>query len=440
MVPAHEGVVGLARRPDVRGRAQDGQREIAAELAGQLGRAADARVGVAGADAPGIEEVEVGMLEGPGALDEEGPLLVVEGLERREVQHCGIRLHLPEVGLEGGVQGQVRSHPVLEIRAEILVVLPGVPCSRRRRVGVLGDRVGQDLELAGAVHILQSDQGPPAADEAAGHAVPGHPAGVFPASMQPAIDLQAPGHVRGGFEADGGEGHADLHVPAPVVPLDLGLPHCVPVAVTIPVVEQVVVLHHPLRVDPEVVAGGAVEVGVDVHADQVGGLDRSAAAQVARHQAHVVFPAGDPEIDGVLVVGHLEGGGDRRRPSPGRLVLLETPTGLRQVPRGIVQSAVHHDLKVAQGQRCDAGQGGGGAVSRGRVLGAVPDGGEAGDRGLGPAENAGRRQEGQDHGQARDSVRSDAPDGVRSDVRGGTRGAGHGSHLGSRHRGLQALR
>src|SRR5439155_6487758 len=53
----------------------------------------------------------------PGALDEEGAPLLEERLERSEVEHRRIGFDLPEIGIDRGIEGEVRSEPVLQVGA-----------------------------------------------------------------------------------------------------------------------------------------------------------------------------------------------------------------------------------------------------------------------------------------------------------------------------------
>src|SRR5205807_5187385 len=78
------------------------------------------------ADAPRIEQPLPVAVHGaaihveakdPRPLDEERPPLLEERLERRKVEHAGVRLHLAEVGVDRSVHGEVRGDAVLEIGA-----------------------------------------------------------------------------------------------------------------------------------------------------------------------------------------------------------------------------------------------------------------------------------------------------------------------------------
>ncbi len=137
-----ERVVHLVGMGDVGHRAKDADVGLLVELAGELGGGADAAARLAGADAPRVEEVEVGMLEEAGALHEEGPLLGIEGLEGRQVQQRRVGLHLAEVGLHGDLGRERAGEVVAQVGAQVEVAAVGL-------VGVVG--TGAVLEAGGHV-------------------------------------------------------------------------------------------------------------------------------------------------------------------------------------------------------------------------------------------------------------------------------------------------
>src|SRR5688500_13195657 len=107
-----------------------------AHLAGEFGRAEDVRAGgrnaVVGighaplrrpADSTAVEEISPAPIETPEivraaeaevredgpSFDEEGTPLLEEGLDVAQVDDGGIHLHLPEIGIDGGVEREVAS-------------------------------------------------------------------------------------------------------------------------------------------------------------------------------------------------------------------------------------------------------------------------------------------------------------------------------------------
>src|SRR5262249_3079868 len=84
------------------------------------------------------------------ALDEEGAPLLEESLERRQVQHGRIGLDLPEIGIDGAVEGQIRGDAILEVESAVELLRMGIRVWRRLgNRDVLGHRVGPELEPAG---------------------------------------------------------------------------------------------------------------------------------------------------------------------------------------------------------------------------------------------------------------------------------------------------
>src|SRR5439155_3964044 len=60
--------------------------------------------------------------ENVSAFDEERPLLLELHFESREVDEGGVQVHLAEIGVDGGVERDVRGHAVLEIGAHVTQV------------------------------------------------------------------------------------------------------------------------------------------------------------------------------------------------------------------------------------------------------------------------------------------------------------------------------
>ena len=205
------------------------------------------------------------------------------------------------------------------------------------------DGVGQDLELAGSGHLPQPGHRAEAAHEAAGLAIPGVPGGVLAAAVHVAIDLKPPGLLSLPV-ADGREGDAHLGVPAALVLEGLRLPHRVPVLVAVAVVVDIGVELHAQGVDAEVVAGGVVEVGIDIDAHDVRVAHAVAAGEALGDVLGVVLQTGHGKIDRVVVVGDLEHRLFRGRLPPVGIPHGEPAGGLRLVPEDLVQLAVDLDL------------------------------------------------------------------------------------------------
>src|SRR6185503_21218485 len=81
-------------------------------------------------DVAAEETVEPAEAEGTASLDEEGPPLREEGLERRQVDDRRIHFDLAEVGVDGRVEREVGRQQVLEIgtgpRIGVLLPVEGI--------------------------------------------------------------------------------------------------------------------------------------------------------------------------------------------------------------------------------------------------------------------------------------------------------------------------
>jgi hypothetical protein len=100
-----------------------------------------------------LAAVDVELEQAP-ARDEERTLLGEERLEGAQVQDRGVGLHLPEVGVEGGVERQVRGDAVLEVAAQGHV-LRTTDARRGELRHVLGHHVGGRLEPAGGLEVVE---------------------------------------------------------------------------------------------------------------------------------------------------------------------------------------------------------------------------------------------------------------------------------------------
>ena len=106
-----------ARQParQLRGSVDRGGRRRARLAVVELGRAPDApRVKQPLAVAVHLAAIHI-KAEDARALDEKWPSFLKERLECREVEHRGILLHLPEVGVHGRIEREVRRDSVLQV-------------------------------------------------------------------------------------------------------------------------------------------------------------------------------------------------------------------------------------------------------------------------------------------------------------------------------------
>ncbi|HEX6407577.1 MAG TPA: hypothetical protein VFZ90_10360, partial [Gemmatimonadales bacterium] len=86
--------------------------------------------------------------ENVGALDEEGPLLRVEGLECAEIHHRRVNLYLAEVRIQRGTESQIAGEAVFEVeagRAVVIVPAPKRVARYRRLIGCAGEQIRRQL-------------------------------------------------------------------------------------------------------------------------------------------------------------------------------------------------------------------------------------------------------------------------------------------------------
>src|SRR5687767_7880200 len=167
----------------------------------------------------------------PRAFGEEGPALVEEGLERREVHFGGIRLDLTEVGVHRRVEREVGSEPHLEVGAgahrHVAAVAERIACRLIIERSVARD-VGNELHAARRLHALDAAQG---AEARRPPGLPGRnddPVDVLVHVRHPAIDLDTPGLRPRGAEAQLRERDPQFGDPAGGIDRRLRLPDGIP--------------------------------------------------------------------------------------------------------------------------------------------------------------------------------------------------------------------
>ena len=202
------GRIERARRFAPRDGRQDAQRRPAGKPARDLGCAQDGRVlgtvdEVAArvarwtrANPPGIEVARPVAAQQLVALGEEGPALVEEDLERREVDDRRIGLDLAEVGVDGAVERNVGTETHLEVRAGAGREI-GAAVERVRRGDValqarVRRRVRHQFEAARRLDPLNADQ--LTHERRPTRAIPGdrNPEDIFAGRGIPVVDVEAP--------------------------------------------------------------------------------------------------------------------------------------------------------------------------------------------------------------------------------------------------------
>ena len=364
--------------------------EALSDLAGHLGRAQDGRPighvrragpGIAAlrrpADAAAVEEDRIGpavglvgvgaapaeIVEDARALDEERPLLLVIGLLVADVDDRRIDLDLAEIGIDGQVQGQVALQSGLEVEARVGSPFPAGAerIARHDRLDVRAARgEGRDLQPPAAVDIPDPDQvGEPGNHPALLLGPPGQP-GRFVLALDDALEIDAPCVGVPVLESELVEGNAHLDRPAPVVDAGRAVPDPVPNRIGLLVVRKCPVGDRAGRVDREVVAAAAVQVGIDAEIDPVG-LDRLVApAEAGNDELGPRIGHSGGDVEGVFV----EGDPDRRLFRFGGAVIgigLAEAAAAGALPDRLVQDAVDLDRPAGWkgGERSARGAGGG---------------------------------------------------------------------------------
>ena len=321
-----------------RGRADDPEVEVAADLSGHLGRSEDGRpVGRvekarrggpslgAPADAPAVKEVRVlpaehavdvrpapPEIEDARAFDEEGPLLLVVGLFVADVDDGRVDLDLAEIRVDREIEGQVAAEAALEVEA---AARPGFASGAERVAGdgraEHGPRQDErgDLEAAARGDAREPGELGEVRDEPV--LLLGHPGEVvlLVLALDHPLKIDAPDLDIAPPETELVEGDADLDRPALVVDAGGALPDPVPGLVGLLVVRQGAVLDRAEGIDPEVVPAPAVAIGVEADVEPVRFDGLVAAPETADDLAGL----GVAEAGGDVEVIAVEGDPDGRR-------------------------------------------------------------------------------------------------------------------------------
>ena len=145
-------------------------------------------------ESPEVALAPVAEIEDGRAFDEERPLLVEEGLPVTQVHDRGIHFNLTEVGIDGGVQREVRAEPDLGVRAgarvEFGAVIERIPGGRMRE-GRAARHVRHDLAAPRRFDPLDSHE--------IGEA--GHEAAAIARRIDDEVELVLPGDVAAEIDA-----------------------------------------------------------------------------------------------------------------------------------------------------------------------------------------------------------------------------------------------
>ena len=288
------------------------------------------------------------------AFDEEGTLLLELHFEGCEVDERGVQVHLAEIGVYGGVEGEVRGHAVLEIGAHTSPVraptVEGIARGVRRVVVAAPDHIGQDFHALRRGEVFQPlEIGEARRDAALG--LPHEREHVeLVLALDPALEAHSPHLRRRAREPELGERNPHLDGPAERINRSRGLPHGVPRVVRIaPVVSQQNVPLHARGVDDELEGGATIVVAVQEHPKLVAVGRGVPSSQPADDGLRRGVEQAGPDVQrfGVVQDPHVH-------PLRGGRALLRVPLHQpadrsREGPGGVVQPPVEH----GSGGRCD---------------------------------------------------------------------------------------
>ncbi len=297
-----------------------------------------------GPDSPRVEELFLVFeleVEDLAPLEEERPLLLVEGLVGGQVDDRRVGFHLAEVGVHGGVEREIGREADLRVDA-----------ARARAVGSAahhgGARAGLAEQVRHQLDVARPRQGP----DAAQFAQLVHPPRVlarnelplvlFLVARDPPPHVQAPHLLVLRPVAQLVQRDAELGGPPLVVVRDLAIPHRVPsrVPVVLAVPEDQVDLA-AARGQVELEAGALAVVAVEAGAHHVHrvAVEVVAAPRVAVHLGRVVVRP-DRHVDVAVVVEDLHLGGLAGGRPLHRQLLGEVPLPRPLAPRLVVEAAV----------------------------------------------------------------------------------------------------
>jgi len=275
------------------------------------------------ADPPGIKKVVEGKIavsarepeiEKIPALDEKRALLLKKRLERRQVDHGGIGLDLPEIGIDGQVQRQVARHPDLAVQSAPQPPVPagGEGISRDGTGGhQASDRVRHDLDLVRRGQTRQPFQLAEKVNPA--WSVSGNelPLRGFVGPKQAPEDLEPPFLLVLGPEPKLGERDPHLGRPALIIRGNGRVPNGIPAHVFfLPPGGKAVVCHNLVGLDPggvdrEDISGQMVVEAVESDQDHVpAGLIPAAEALLDQIGPGIMGP--DADVNIFIIVKNLE--------------------------------------------------------------------------------------------------------------------------------------
>gem|GEM_PF-5402397 len=292
-------------------------------------------------------ELEAHRLEELEPLGEERPLLREEQLLVAQIEHHLVRLHLPEVRVDGRVEREVRGEPHPEIRAHVARRLHQ-PRLGKDRIGVLRPELepgrGVRGELEGPVgnEIIQAGERAEVRDQPVD--APRDQGGVedLVRAVNGAPHQEPP--LLGGGAREPQEVERDRKLGAPSIRErgHGGVPDRVPGVGEVDVAVEETVAERPRGVHAEVVAGPPVVGGVDADLHLVADERRVAPAELALDELRLRVVADHQDVEGPVVMEHADLGAKLRRRNAALVgeLLEELAEGRGQLPHRVVRAPI----------------------------------------------------------------------------------------------------
>ena len=335
------------------------------EPAGELGGAGD--MGECGivrrrpelrraADAARVEDPLAGAAAAiqAGSLLEERPALIEPDLECRQVEHRGIGLHLSEIRVHGGVEGEVRREPGLHVEPD------GGPAHAAvaggRRLGdVLRHRVGQQLEVPRRSDAGNAAERAELRDERIDRCPVHRPRVALVEACDVPPDAEAEFVRRFRIEPELAERHAKLGGPAEFVDPRRRVPHAVPRHVLDHIgVDRGVALHSG-RVHHQFHRRAPVVIGVDHDLDLVRRGLHVATAEEPGDAVGMRVERPYEDVQVVIVVRRPNLGCERRVEVLPGLELAKAGHRRRELPHVVVGAPVDHRRPCRANRHAGAG-------------------------------------------------------------------------------------
>ena len=288
-------------------------------------------------------------LEGVGAFDEEGPLLIEERLDVGEIHNRRIDLDLTEVGIHGGIESEVRTKTKLEVGAQGRVapatVVERVSGLSRRSVH-LARGVGGDQQSTLWLKPGEPHEGQEARHETAFLLGTESRVSLLVRPRDHPLEVDAPSRLVFLLEAKLRKRDAEFGRPTARILLGAPFPHAIPGVVVPVIVEECAVEERAAGGDAEVEAGALVVVGIEIDGERIGCEFGVSAAEKRLDFSWVRIEKPGPHVNRVVVVQDANLRLLGRLLSLVRIALGERGVGRGGLPRGFIELAVDADAAL----------------------------------------------------------------------------------------------